>query len=98
MEMNLRNFFGVVSKDEMRRTRIHLAPKRLTVAFRGCAVGIETAAIHEHAWALAIDRETRINAGVDDAYAVFGQVEPERKRRDELPVVLLEGAHDFALK
>ena len=96
--MNLRNFFGVVAKDEMRRARIHLAPKRLAVSFRRCSVGIETAAIHEHARTLAIDRKARINAGMNHPHAVFGQIEPERKRRDELPMVLLERADDFSLQ
>lgn len=98
MQVNLRLLFCVVSKDEVRRACVDLAPKRLTVTFRRCAVRIETAAIHEHAWALAIDGEARIDAGVNDTHAVFGQVEPQRKGSDEFPVMLFESSDDFALK
>lgn len=98
VRVDLRQLLRVVPEDEMRGARVDLAPQRWTVSLGGRSVRIETSDVHEYARALSIHRKPWIDTGVHDTNIVFRKVEPEWKRCDEVPVVLLEHAHDFSLQ
>jgi len=68
------------------------------VPFGGRSIRVEASDVHEHARALSIHRKPWIDTSVHDTNTVDGKVEPEWQRRDEVPVVLLERAHDFSLQ
>jgi hypothetical protein len=81
---------GVVAKHHVGRTDVALGPQGALAPSHRLALRRETPNGKQYATPLLVDGHARLQAGVHDHRVVVGQGEPQRERRQEGPVRVVE--------